>query len=317
MVEIRTRVTADDEAILAIHDETEAESLPLTPESWDCAQSTGSVVLVALFDDKICGYAITEHAWWTGDARAMSFDLRVALHSRRQGVGSVLWNALEDRCRTLHTSTVEIWVRSDSDEGLRFARQRDFEPTGAMIDDFALDIHSSRLEVLESARFRSEAIGIQIHRLDHLLELGDLELQDLYHLWAGTEAPAQLNATISFADWCNTVLYGPGLSPSWHWVATQNGAPVGMTFLKLLPGETAENDYTVVKPNLRGHGIAQTLKVQATDWARQRALTRLYTSCEVDNLPMRVINQRLGYQIGARRVQMRRSLSMVNHSGRR
>ena len=50
----------------------------------------------------------------------------------------------------------------------------------------------------------------------------------------------------SFSSWREEILQAPGLSPETQWIALDAGRPVGMSFLKRLSEDAAENDYTAV-----------------------------------------------------------------------
>ena len=105
-------------------------------------------------------------------------------------------------------------------------------------------------------------------RIASLAELGrddELFLRDLQRVSAdsgdGPPDPEQVGA--SFASWRRQVLDAAGMSPETHWVALDGDRPVGMTFLKRLSDDAAENDYTGVASTHRGRGIAPALKLRA------------------------------------------------------
>jgi hypothetical protein len=57
------------------------------------------------------------------------------------------------------------------------------------------------------------------------------------------------------------------MSAETHWVALNGERPVGMTFLKRLSEDAAENDYTCVAATHRSRGIATALKLRTIAWA--------------------------------------------------
>jgi GNAT superfamily N-acetyltransferase len=91
-------------------------------------------------------------------------------------------------------------------------------------------------------------------------------------------------------------------------VALDEDRPVGMTFLKRLSEDAAENDYTGVASTHRGRGIAPALKRRAIAWAQQHGVDWFYTSSEIGNARMIAINKRLGYQSGVQRLEISRDL---------
>jgi GNAT superfamily N-acetyltransferase len=110
----------------------------------------------------------------------------------------------------------------------------------------------------------------------------------------------------SLESWHREVLHAPGMSPETHWVALVGDHPIGMTYLKRLSEDAAENDYTVVATTHRGRGIAPALKLQAIAWARRNGVSWFYTSSEIGNTPMITVNRRLGYRPGVRRREIAR-----------
>src|SRR5207302_4822019 len=121
----------------------------------------------------------------------------------------------------------------------------------------------------------------------------ELFLRALQRLWAdsGEEPPDPEPLRPSFPSWQQGVLHASGLSPETHWVALDGDRPVGMTFLKRLSEDAAENDYTGVASTHRGRGIAPALKLRAIAWARQHGVSWVYTSSEVGNTRMIAINR--------------------------
>jgi RimJ/RimL family protein N-acetyltransferase len=53
---------------------------------------------------------------------------------------------------------------------------------------------------------------------------------------------------------------------------------------------------TAVARDWRGRGIATTLKRATIAWAAGNGLEALESANDVDNAPMRAVNQRLGYR---------------------
>ena len=135
-------------------------------------------------------------------------------------------------------------------------------------------------------------------------------LRALQALWAepGDQTVDPERLRDSFPWWRAQVLDGPGLSSETHWVALDGERPVGMTFLKRLSENAAENDYTGVARSYRGRGIAPALKVRAITWAREHGVDWFYTSSEIGNTSMISINRRLGYRPGVRRLQAAQDL---------
>jgi GNAT superfamily N-acetyltransferase len=92
--------------------------------------------------------------------------------------------------------------------------------------------------------------------------------------------------------------------------------PVGMTFLKRLSQNAAENDYTGVAPSHRGRGIARALKLRAIAWAKENGVDWFYTGSEIGNVRMIGVNRQLGYEPGPRRMEVARELERAESASR-
>jgi GNAT superfamily N-acetyltransferase len=201
-------------------------------------------------------------------------------------------------------------VRADAEDGRRFAAVWGFRETGEYLEEYQLHVPDVAIDTDAGPVARLEAEGIRITSLAELGADDPAFLRALQQLWveAGDRSADPERLAESFPSWPRDVLNGAGLSAETHWIAVDNGRPVGMAFLKRLSEDAAENDYTCVASTHRGRGIATALKLRSIAWARQHGVRRLFTSCEIENTPMIAINKRLGYQVGVRRLAVARAL---------
>ena len=81
-------------------------------------------------------------------------------------------------------------------------------------------------------------------------------------------------------------------------VETASERVVGYANLMLVPGNpsVAWHGMTAVARAWRGRGVATALKRATIAWAATHGLEALETANDVDNAPMRAVNQRLGYR---------------------
>ena len=89
--------------------------------------------------------------------------------------------------------------------------------------------------------------------------------------------------------------------PRWGFlvaVADATDQVIGYASLAFDPGSStvAYHDMTAVRPAWRGRGVATALKAATIAAARDHGLERLYTGNDIDNVPMRAVNARLGYR---------------------
>lgn len=252
---------------------------------------------VALKGSEGVGIGSFHPAWWTGDPSTYHIEVRVHPSHAREGIGTDLYNQLCSRLRQRGATRLLSWVRTDSASGSGFAGRHGFVETGQVIQECRLHVSEAKLAFAEQRAKRLGQEGLQIASLAELGNLDETFLYALYQLGDDTEEPSRH----AFLAWQQEVLHGAGLSPQTHWVALLEDIPVGMTYLKRLGLESAENDYTGVAAAYRGRGIASALKRHAILWATSQGIVWLYTSSEMSNTTMISLNRQLGYEPGAQR----------------
>lgn len=315
MPTLRPRVPADDPRIVEIHNAQEAESMPLSLERYRAeraqpADRRQGEVWVAILDDVVVGVGDFAPAWWTGHAGIYEIDVRVDVPSRERGIGTSLYEMLESRLTALEATRLLGWIRPNAEPARRFVARHGFRETDEIIEEYRLHMPEARSDAYPGLEERLRDRGIRITSLAQLgLEDEDF-LRSLHRVWADTvdEPPDLAALRDAFPTWQGQVLHSPGLSPGTHWVALDGDRPVGLTFLKRLSDDAAENDYTGVASAYRGQGIAPALKLQAIAWARENGVEWFYTSSEAGNARMISVNVRLGYRPGARKREVARNL---------
>lgn len=296
---LRPRMREDFPQIARSHGRVEAGSAPLA--EWE-AEALPEHGWVAVEGERVLGSAALSPAWWTGNAEVYSLELRVDPGEWGRGAGSALLHEARSRMVTLGGTRLLTWVREDSAPSRRFAASRGFEETGQVIQECVLDLANADAAAFEPAEAELRRQGI---RFAPLAELAPDEafMLALHAVWSisggGTADLAELERR--HAGWRDEVIDGPGLSRETHWVALAEGKPAGMTFLRRLTPEAAENDFTGVLPSHRGRGLAGVLKAQAVRWGREQGLETFHTSSLLENAPMWALNTRLGYRRGVRR----------------
>jgi GNAT superfamily N-acetyltransferase len=312
---LRPRTTGDDARIVEIYNQQEGDSLPLTLERYraehaDSAADRQGEQWVALDQDRLVGVGSFHAAWWTGDPGIYVGEIRVDPSRWRQGIGTRLSDQLRSRLLTREAARLLSWVRADAAGARRFAARHGFRETGQVIQDCRLYVPEAETDYYAGVDERLRRDGLRIASLAELGRDDEPFLQALHQVStdSGDEPPDSEQLCDSFPTWRRQVLDAAGMSPETHWVALDGDRPVGMTFLKRLSEDAAENDYTGVASTHRGRGIAPALKLRAIAWAQQHGVNWFYTSTEVGNTRMIAINTRLGYQQGVRRVEVARDL---------
>jgi GNAT superfamily N-acetyltransferase len=312
---LRPRAAGDDARIVEIYNRQEGDSLPLTlarfrAERAEQTADHSGEEWVALNRDQLAGVGSFSPAWWTGEPGIYAVEIRVDCSRWRQGIGTQLYDRLRSRLVPRAATRLVSWVRADGDHARRFAARHGFQETGKVIQEYRLSIPEAKTDDPEGVEERLRREGLRIASLAELGREDELFLGTLQAVWAdsGEEPPDPERLRDSFPTWRREVLQGAGLSPETHWVALDEDRPVGMTFLKRLSEDAAENDYTGVASTHRGRGIAPALKLRAIAWARQHEVSWFFTSSEVGNTRMIAINRRLGYQPGVQRLEVARDL---------
>jgi GNAT superfamily N-acetyltransferase len=312
---LRPRATGDDARIVEIYSQQEGDSLPLTLARFRAEHAENSAEgqgeqWVALDKEQLVGSGSFNPAWWTGDPGSYVVEIRVDPSRWREGIGTRLYHLLRSRLLTREATHLVSWVRAEAANARRFAARHEFRETGKLLQECRLYVPAATTDDPEGVEDRLRRDGLRIASLAELGRDDERFLRALQRVSAdsGDAPPDPEPLRSSFPAWRREVLHAAGMSPETHWVALDGDRPVGMTFLKRLSEDAAENDYTGVASTHRGRGIAPALKRRAIAWARQHGVNWFYTSSEIGNARMIAINRRLGYEPGARRLELSRDL---------
>jgi GNAT superfamily N-acetyltransferase len=287
LVEIRNAAIADDRVDVEDHlgflrSCREHESFL----AWDRARAIGAAV-VAVEPQRETPYV---HLW-------------VAPSERRRGAGSELYRAVSGWARTRGHREVEVPVRDDDGESLRFAERRGFVPfrreQGLVLE----------LGPLEPPPVDAPA-GVEIVTWAERPELA----HGMYEVAAEAlpDIPGEEDSAIeTFEDWLEHDMRGRGDRPEATFVAVAGDEVVGYAKFSLTDAQptTAHHDLTAVKRAWRGRGLARALKARQLGWAKENGFTELRTRNEERNEPIRRLNARFGYRPAPGRVYLRGPLS--------
>jgi GNAT superfamily N-acetyltransferase len=223
--------------------------------------------------------------------------------SRNKGLGSRLYQLMEDELVKGGCREFNCYVPDDCPEGLSFMLHRGFVQT----------LHSISME-LDLASFDDKPYQVILADLEKqgflfttMAELGNTEdaQQKLYllndttvmdtPLWRGGhcwETFEEFKKTVCDEDWY--IPAGQNVV-----IDTSTGEWVGMSAITRFEGnETAYNLFTGVDKRYRGRKIAQTVKVKALRFARDvLKVPAARTNHNTSNDPMIAIDRKLGYKI--------------------
>jgi GNAT superfamily N-acetyltransferase len=222
--------------------------------------------------------------------------------SRCQGIGGALLESVSGVARRAGKKTLMIPVSAADDASIDFLTHRGFR------------------EYERSKIVRLDLRGLPVPPIDlpagvALTTLAERpDLVDAVHAVAvetfldipGGDEPT---AAGSLAEFRARDVDRPSIPPAAFMIATETAgdAVVGYASLILLPGSTrvAWHDMTAVLRTWRGRGLAGALKRATIGWAIANGLETLETGNDVDNVPMRAVNARLGYAPAADRLVLR------------
>ena len=267
-VELTERVTGIHVAVELL--EHEARTQP------DCLH------LVATLDGEPAGTGIGKRSSVPDCLYAMA---RVVPERRRRGVGLALVTALSEHARRIGLGLLIGSVEEADEQSFAFLRRHGFDEVGR-----------ERAVALELGGVEAPApVGVEIASLDDRPELAEAAWRVESEAVADVPAPEPLTAQ-SYERWRADNLDGPTALPDACVVALEAGRVVGYAGLVRLDDTTAEHLLTAVLRPWRGRGIATALKQAQIARAKEAGLTRLLTTNDETNLPMRRINERLGYK---------------------
>jgi mycothiol synthase len=255
--------------------------------------SPDRLLLLAFMDGDVVGSGLADRS---DPAGAGFVAPRVLSGHRRMGVGSALLQALADHCRGLALTPLVAGV--DDEGSLAFAERhgfvevdREVEQVRAVGDEPAPTGLPAGVEVIEaSQRPDLWAASFETFGKEALADFA------LY-------APLQISAE----QW-NTSWYGDPM-----FLALYDDEVIGCAGLNRDTDrpERAENALTAVRRTWRGRGIASHLKRRALHWAALNGLEEIYTWTQVDNAPMRRLNEHLGYVTARASITVSRTLPLT------
>jgi mycothiol synthase len=178
-------------------------------------------------------------------------------------------------------------VREDDEESIRFVEHRGFveieRQKEVVLDLAAADVQAPRAPDGIAIVSRAERPGLE--RAEY--ELGRAAGRDIPGLDGTHEA--------SFEEWRSFAVDRPGVDPELCFLAIAGDDLVGSAGIVVIGG-IAYHGLTAVAREWRGRGIAEALKRSQIAAAKARGFTRLVTESQHANLPMRRLNEKLGYE---------------------
>jgi mycothiol synthase len=230
-------------------------------------------------------------------------EITVLGEHRRRGVGRALFAAVSEWTVEHGLTDAEGFVDEDDASALAWVERRGLREVGR-----------NTRAVLDLTKANPIAVdppaGIEIstwaERPDAIRGMYEVAAEAL------PDIPGDEDALVEpFEDWLEHEMRGPGDRPEATFVAFAGDEVVGYAKFSLTRArpKTASHDITGVKRAWRGRGIAGALKRAQIAWAKQAGYEELVTGNEVRNLPIRRLNERLGYRVAPGRILVRGPVS--------
>lgn len=298
---IRPYALADLEAVAAI-DAANYPEFRTTPEELlhhDDNRQKGTVHerWVAVEAGSVIGFADLGQHHWMLAADAFDVMVHVGEGSRRQGVGTALWDALAARLEELGAAKARCWLAETVAPGQQFARERGFAE--AMRErESRLDLASWDPSPWRPAIDRVLAQGVELLTLEDT-GAGPEVLHKIY------EADVEFTKDMPSPDeitrpdesgWVARLLESPRYRPDLNLTAWEDGEVLGCSTLVEPPGTPhLLVGTTGVVGRHRRRGVGTALKARVQEMAKEQGHAGIYTWNETGNTGMLAINAAMGF----------------------
>ncbi|HEV7663530.1 MAG TPA: GNAT family N-acetyltransferase [Chloroflexota bacterium] len=260
-------------------------------------------VAAELDNSGVVGFGRIMHIWWNFHPRR--FQLRVEVDPRwqRQGIGAALFAHLLATLRGWDPEVVRSESRAGNEAAVSFLEHRGFTEWRRRWES-VLDVASANVQPLVTAAARADAADIRIVTYGAEVERrGEATLaRQLYdtEMAISRDEPAMEPGaeTMSFERFCAVELDTPDAVAAGHFLALHGEQIVGVSRLMrdLNHPDVLRQAFTGVRPDYRGRGIAQALKLCTIDLARSADYREIRTSNDSSNAPMLHINDVIGFK---------------------
>lgn len=230
---------------------------------------------------------------------AGKFSTIVYTHPERvgQGIGRRLYAEIESFAVEHGAEYLISYIIEQCPRGITFGELNGYVANQHLFESW-LDVQAFDTGPYLAAKPSLEATG---YRFLTLSEAGDTpeNRRRLYELDVATDhdTPGFENWGVrTFEQYTRDEHESFGFTGDGVFVAEFGGEWVAMSAVRPRPVERQmHTDYTGVRREHRGKGLAQVLKALAVDYAKSRGIERLITNNDERNAPMLAINRKMGF----------------------
>jgi GNAT superfamily N-acetyltransferase len=210
----------------------------------------------------------------------------VVAERRRRGVGTALYRAVSEHARAIGKARLQVDLWEDEHDGLRFLERRGF----AEVERFArVRLDLERAAVPDAA----PPPGVELVTLAGHADLAQSMYATAREAYA--DMPSADPIEVSFEDFHGWEVERPSLRGDLSFLALADGEVVGFGTIDM-HGDAAFNSLTAVRRSWRHRGVASAIKAAQIRAAKGAGLAGLTTFSERRNVPMRALNEKLGYE---------------------
>jgi len=248
--------------------------------------------------DQVVGFGEYKHFFFSYHPRKFALEIEVHPQWQRQGVGGMLHDRIMEKLSQVKVDTVWAEVLSTSASGIRFITKRGFFERSRTIE-LRLDLRNPDLAKVIKETKSSWIEGMTITNLSSEMrrdssagrkfkDLEDSGAQDIPHTIA--------DYLMDFHDYKIVVLNSPVMVWEGSFVAKRGTLYVGSSsLLESGMDNVIDQGFTVVRPEYRGSGIAQAVKLLTALYARNKGFRYIRTRNDSENNGMLAVNRKMGF----------------------
>ncbi len=261
-------------------------------------------------DSEVAAVGGFNHLFWSYHPKRFSLSLEVHPRWQRRGIGGALYDHLISELRGIGAEAAWVELPSDSTYERKFVEDRGFVERRTTFES-VLDLTSVNPWRLEPKGGLADQ-GITIADLSTEMKDDPNAGRKLFDSEdsAGQDVPNIVEAEgMSYHDYEIITLQNPLYVWRGSFVAKLGDEYVGSSsLLRAETSDTMDQGFTAVRPEFRGRGIAQAVKVRVARYAREAGVRSLWTHNDSRNRPMLALNWKLGFVKKAEWITFEKSL---------
>jgi mycothiol synthase len=290
LVVVHARSDAELEQLAAVRRAVDPDANPLLASlRHRLERFPDAIFLIAYLDGESVGCGYAEPFTANDEEASITADMSVIPAARHRGVGSALYRAASAHAHSLGKTGLTVEAKEDDQGSLAWLGRRGFveiERQKAVALELG-DAATSPVETPPGVRLVPEAGNSSCE--PGMYQVAIEAMRDIPGL-DGEHSP-------TYEQWRATEVERPSRRKDLSFVALAGDEVIGYASLHVFGDPTvAHNSLTVVARQWRNRGVAISLKRAQIEAARRAGIVRLRTESEERNVPMRRLNEKLGYR---------------------